>query len=110
MWKNKQFWIKKVKRVQLQLQINSEKTKECNGYVAAQLKTFRAVTVGMHKTDDNVIQTIIVWTYLSGKHKQSDEEDKEGDRAHSLQVFENSWSWRVEKKGNLCVEKDKDRK
>jgi len=41
---------------------------------------------------DNVIQTITVKTYLSGKHKQCDEEDKEGDRAHSLQVFENSWS------------------
>lgn len=45
-----------------------------------------------HKTDDNVIQTITVRTYLSGKHKQSDEENKEGDRAHSLQVFEHSWS------------------
>lgn len=43
-------------------------------------------------TADNIIQTIKVWTYLSGKYKQSDEEDKEGDRAHSLKVFENSWS------------------
>lgn len=50
-----------------------------------------------HQTDENVIQTIVVRTYLSGKHKQSDEEYKERDGAHGLQVFENSWSWRAEK-------------
>lgn len=70
--------------------------KQYNGDIRAKLKpklfqSCEGESV-QHKTDDNVIQTTIVWTYLSGKHKQSDEEDKEGDRAHSLQVFENSWS------------------
>lgn len=50
-----------------------------------------------HQTDENVIQTTKARTYLSGKHKQSDEEYKERDGAHGLQVFENSWSWRAEK-------------
>lgn len=45
-----------------------------------------------HQTDENVIQTTKARTYLSGKHKQSDEEYKERDGAHGLQVFENSWS------------------
>lgn len=34
-----------------------------------------------------------IWTYLSGKHKQCDEEDKERDGAHCLQIFKKSWSW-----------------
>lgn len=33
-----------------------------------------------------------IWTYLSGKHKQSDEEDKERDGAHCLQIFKKSRS------------------
>lgn len=69
-------------------QVNGEKTKGWNG----------GDLEAEHKTDNNANQTIIVWTYLSGEHKQSDEEDKEGDRAHRLQIFENSWSWRTEKK------------
>lgn len=32
-------------------------------------------------------KTITVQTYLSCKHKQSDEEDEERDGAHGLQVF-----------------------
>lgn len=37
-------------------------------------------------------KTITVLTYLSCKHKQSDEEDEERDGAHGLQVFKNSRS------------------
>lgn len=51
---------------------------------------------------DNVLQTVLVPTYLSGKHKQRDEKDEEGDRAHRLQVFENTWSWRAEKSTEKC--------
>lgn len=39
-------------------------------------------------TADSIIQ---MKPYLSGKHKQSDEKDKERDRAHGFQVLENSW-------------------
>lgn len=67
-----------------------------------------------HESDDNVVRTIIVWTYLSGEHEQCDEEDEEGDGAHRLQVFEDSWSWREEEKKKtvstcLCEEKERER-
>lgn len=76
--------MRKLKRVHqgMKQQVNGEKNKGRN---SDELKA-------QHKTDNNTDQTIIVWTYLSGEHKQSDEEDKEGDRAHGLQIFENSWS------------------
>lgn len=42
---------------------------------------------------------IKVPTYLSCKHKQSDEEDEERDGAHGLQVFQNSRPQRSESDG-----------
>lgn len=93
--KRNRHWIEEAE------EICGERNQECSGIddVRAKLETNFSQSCGcehvqLWTTDNNVIQTIIVWTYLSGKHKQSDEEDKEGDRAHSLQVFENSWSWR----------------
>lgn len=93
--------------------------KECSGDgdVRAKLDTNFSPSCGCEhvqlRTDNSAIQTIIAWTYLSGEHKQSDEEDKEGDRAHSLQVFENPWSWRQWRKKECVrmeIEREKEEK
>lgn len=43
-------------------------------------------------------------TYLSCKHKQSDEEDEERDAAHGLQVFQNTRPQRSESNGHMWGE------
>ena len=57
--------------------------------------------------EDDSVRAAMLWTYLSGQHKKGDEEDEEGDRAHCLQVFENTGP-RAERGGRGTVPRERE--